>query len=206
MSSINFGCGISVAADWKNYDGSPTLWIQRLPLLGVMGRALIAPLFPPLAMYGDIVKGLPEPSGSADWVYCSHVLEHLSLCDFRKALSEVSRLLNNGGVFRGVLPDLAYYARNYVESPDYNACSRFMESTGLGVYRRGHGFSGLLREALGNSRHLWMWDFNGLSGELRAAGFVDVRRAHFRDSLHTVFNAVEDRGRWENCLGFECRK
>ncbi len=106
MKMINFGCGLSVATDWLNYDASPTLRLQKLPLVGLLAKSLVRPRFPDLVLFGDIARRLPEESSSADLVYCSHILEHLSLDDFRLALTEVFRILKPGGVFRGVLPDL----------------------------------------------------------------------------------------------------
>lgn len=138
-------------------------------------------------------------------MYCSHILEHLALQDCRRALAEVARILRPGAVFRGVLPDLETEAREYLNDAAEDACSRFMQRTYLGTAERRRGVQGLARGLLGNSQHLWMWDFKGLRAELQAAGFVDVRRATFGDSRHIEFQAVEDLERWEGALGFECR-
>jgi len=204
MQMINFGCGLSVAQGWKNFDASPTLRLQRLPIFGRVAQSLIKPNFPSEAMFGDIVRGLPVSGASVDRVYCSHVLEHLALDDFRKALAEVRRVLKPAGVFRGVLPDLEREARAYLADPGGDACSSFMRSTYLGVSARSRGLAGLARSFLGNSHHLWMWDYKGINAELANAGFVNIRRAEYRDSSHDEFKAVEDRDRWETSLGFEC--
>ncbi len=203
---INFGCGLRVADKWKNYDASPTLWLQRLPVLGIIARQLISPRFPASALYGDVVRGLPEVSETADWVYCSHVLEHMSLDDFRKSLNEVMRLLKPGGVFRGVLPDLEAEVQKYLLDSSDMACSKFMEMTGLGIKSRSRGLGGILRGFLGHRQHLWMWDYKGLREELIRVGFNQVRQAHWQDSPYPVFHALEEQRRWEGCLGFECIK
>ena len=70
--------------------------------------------FPANVEYGDIVKGLPVPTGSCRGIYSSHVLEHLALNDLRKALRETHRLLAEGGTFRLVVPDLEHEARTYL--------------------------------------------------------------------------------------------
>ena len=204
MRAVNFGCGLSVAPDWLNYDASPTLRLQRLPLIGQVVGRLIAPRFPLLAHYGDVVRGLPLADGSADLVYCSHVLEHLALQDCRGALAEVARVLKPGAVFRGVIPALETEVRGYINDAADDACSRFMQRTYLGAAHRHRGVMGLLRGSLGNSQHLWMWDFKGLQAELRAAGFVDIRRAAYGDSRYPQFRSVEDPLRWQGALGFEC--
>jgi len=60
------------------------------------------------------VTGLPISDGSCKGIYCSHILEHLSLDDFRRALKNSHNILESGGYFRLVLPDLEYSIKNYV--------------------------------------------------------------------------------------------
>jgi GT2 family glycosyltransferase/SAM-dependent methyltransferase len=203
---VQFGCGLSTAAGWLNYDASPTLYLQRLPMIGTFFRRALRPRFPANARFGDVLKRLPHADGSADLVYCSHVLEHVCLQDLRVALRETHRILRKGGAFRGVLPDLEAEARRYLDSVAGDACTQFMRTTALGQEARSRGVTGFVREWLGNSRHLWMWDFKGLSAELARAGFTDIRRARYADSEHDAFARVEHPDRWEGCLGFECRK
>ena len=204
MTFINFGCGLSVGAGWQNFDASPTLRLQRWPLVGMAARAWLAPQFPSEAQYGDVVMGLPVNGGSVELVYCSHVLEHLALDDLRLALAEVARIMKPGGIFRGVLPDLQNEVRVYLADPSEDACSRFMARTSLGLPVRRRGLLAHLRSLYGNSQHHWMWDYKGLQAELQVAGFVAVRRAQYGDSKHAPFAVVEDEARWRDALGFEC--
>ena len=169
-----------------------------------MARA-VKPVFPGAVRYGDILKGLPVPMGAADLVYCSHVLEHLALQDLRQALRNTRVCMRSGGIFRMVLPDLRALAEAYVGDPSGESAPRFMRDTYLGHETRRRGLSGLLRAGLGNSWHLWMWDFPSLSGELVTAGFTDLRRATYGDSADPAFAAVEELHRWEGQLGIECR-
>lgn len=202
---VQYGCGLSAPASWTNFDASPTLRIQRIPLVG---RTLTrnGPAFPSNVRYGDIVKGLPVAPASCAGVYCSHVLEHLALTDLRRALVNTYGCLCPGGMFRFVLPDLEVIARVYLTSSVEQPASWFMESAHLGYRTRARGVAAFLRESLGNSRHLWMWDYRSLEVELRNAGFVAIRRASFGDSEDERFCDVEDPGRWRDCLGIECRR
>jgi hypothetical protein len=201
-----FGCGSSAPVGWRNFDASPTLRLQRLPIIGRHFRGGAYPEFPRGVEFGDVVKGLPLPAGSCRGVYASHVLEHLALDDFRKALAEVLRLLETGGTFRMVVPDLESLARNYLASTAPCPSSEFMERADLGQKTRSRGLRGLLRGWIGNSLHLWMWDERSLGAELRDAGFAGVRHAVFGDSQDRRFMEVEDSGRWDRCLGMECRR
>jgi predicted SAM-dependent methyltransferase len=89
------------------------LRFERLPFIGRLYNKN-GLRFPENIEYGDIVKGLPILDNSCKAVYCSHVLEHLSLEDFIKALRSMYRILEAGGIFRLVLPDLEYFIKEYI--------------------------------------------------------------------------------------------
>jgi SAM-dependent methyltransferase len=204
--NVQFGCGLCAPKGWTNFDSSPTLKLQRIPVIGRFFHGGGFPKFPANAKWGDIVRGIPFASRTVDRIYCSHVLEHLALADFRKAIAETHRLLKPEGIFRLVLPDLEFFSKQYLESSRPDRAIVFMESTILGVKERNRGLARFLRDWLGGSKHLWMWDYAGIESELRQAGYQSIRRAKFGDSGDTVFELVEDAGRWTNALGVECRR
>lgn len=202
---VQYGCGWTAPDAWRNFDASPTLRFERLPLVGKLYTKNHA-RFPENVEYGDIVKGLPVPAGSCAAVYCAHVLEHLSLEDFRIALQNTYHMLRSGGLFRLVLPDLEYSIKKYGESASRDAALTFMRETYLGHEKRSRGIKGALFALLGNSQHLWMWDYKSMEAELERAGFGDIRRARFGDASDSMFKQVEEEGRWHECLGVECKK
>jgi SAM-dependent methyltransferase len=149
--------------------------------------------------FGDIVKGLPVTDGSAEGVYASHVLEHLSLADFWAALDNTFRLLKPGGIFRLVIPDLEIRAQKYLEklnAGDAEANIWFMRTTNLGLEHRKRGVEAWARGVFGNSAHLWMWDERSMTAALEKVGFTGVRRCSFGDSQDEAFRLVEDAGRF----------
>jgi SAM-dependent methyltransferase len=202
--NVQFGCGLCAPASWVNFDCSPTLRLQRLPLIGGIMPTGPYGRFPPNVRFGDIVRGLPLPTGSVRALYASHVLEHLSLDDLRIALRNSKDVLSPDGIFRLVVPDLEFLANRYATDRSPTAALNFMQDSGLGRVSRPRTVSGLIRSWLGNAQHLWMWDFKGLAAELKAAGFTDVRQAAFGDSREPAFGVVEDLTRWANALGIEC--
>jgi SAM-dependent methyltransferase len=202
---VQYGCGWSAPEGWRNFDASPTLRFERLPLVGKL-YTKNKERFPDNVEYGDIVKGLPIEFESCDGIYCSHVLEHLSLEDFRIALKNTYAYLKPGGIFRMVLPDLEFSINKYINDRSPEAAMNFLEETYLGVKTRDRGIKGLLYSLLGNSRHLWMWDYRSLSKELEDVGFMEIRRARYKDSKDPSFMFVDEFGRWEDCLGIECMK
>jgi len=202
---IQYGCGWSAPKNWRNFDTSPTLRFERLTIIGKLYTKNDS-RFPQNVEFGDIVKGLPIPDNSCKGAYCSHILEHLSLEDFKYALKNTRKILQSGGCFRLVLPDLEYSITKYVNDSSADAASVFLEETSLGKKNRSRGLKGFAQEWLGNSQHLWMWDYKSIVQELENAGFVNIRRAAYGDATDIMFREVEDEGRWENCLGVECKK
>jgi predicted SAM-dependent methyltransferase len=210
---IQFGCGLCVPAQWRNFDAGPAFRIERtLPFLKPMLVRAGFPEYPAGIEYGDVIRGLPVQPGSAGAVYCSHVLEHLALDEFRTTLRNVHSYLRpatadmTGGTFRFVLPDLAYLIGQYNSSTDAEAASTFMRESYLGITSQGHGVRRLMRSIFGRSAHLWMWDEKNMTAELAAADFTNIRRAKIGDNPDPAFALVEDAGRWQNCLGMECQK
>lgn len=204
---IQFGCGLCAPASFRNFDAGPAFWLQsRMPFLK---RALVRrgfPDYPPNIEYGDVIRGLPVQPGTAAAVYCSHVLEHLTLEELRTTLRNVHSYLMPGGVFRFVLPDLEWLARRYIESSDPAAASHFMREAHLGVPSQGSVAKKLMKNVFGRSAHLWMWDEKNMALELGDAGFTGIRRAVMGDNPDPRFAEVEDEGRWKNCLGMQCER
>src|ERR1700748_3582943 len=116
--------------------GCPAALPFLTPLRGKKGF----PPYPKNILYGDVIKGLPIPAQSADAVYCSHVLEHMTLEEFRTTLRNVFSYLRPGGTFRLVLPDLETLIRAYGNDPTPEACSRFMHDSRLGRKTLPRGF------------------------------------------------------------------
>jgi hypothetical protein len=200
-----YGCGLSVAKGWRNFDGSPRLRLEKLPFLGrVLTRN--RPLFPQEVEFGDIVAGLPLPEASCKALYCSHVLEHLCLRDCQQALRNTLAHLEPGGTFRLVIPDLRVLIEQYISSTSPRAASDFMRASCLGLESRPRGPQGMLSAWLGNSPHLWMWDGESMREALAEAGFVAIRPAVFGDAEDPMFAHVEERMRWKEGIGFDCRR
>jgi ubiquinone/menaquinone biosynthesis C-methylase UbiE len=204
---VQYGCGFTAPAEWINYDASPTLRFERLPLLGKL-YTRNKQRFPNNVKYGDIVKGLPEKAGSCDGIYCSHILEHLAYDDFATALKNTYAVLKPGGTFRGVVPDLKAEVLNYIETYDKveSPASELMRSTMLGVEHRAKTFASNVKTMYGNSKHLWMWDYKSLEFELKKAGFIKIRHCRFGDSTDDMFGFVEEKDRFNNAAAFECQK
>jgi len=184
-----------------NFDSSPTLRIERLPIIGkLLGRMSgNSQCFPDLVKFGDICRGLPVPANSVRGVYASHVLEHLAYNDFRIALQNTFRILEPGGIFRLIVPDLQERARRYIQEVSNGspaASANFMRACHLGLEQRPKSILGRIRLLVGGSSHLWMWDEPSMAEQLKKAGFIDIKRSEFGDSNDPMFAQVEDLGRF----------
>ena len=206
---MQYGCGLSAPGEWINFDISPTLRIQKIPVIGNLLKGGASVIFPDNVKFGDIVKGLPVPDNSCDGMYCSHTLEHLSYEDFKTALKNTHRLLKPEGIFRCVVPDLEIAARDYIhalDGGDREASIGFLRSVLLGLQNRPKGVKQLMMSTLGNAHHLWMWDVHSLAVELEKAGFKNIRPCKFDDCSDPMFKFVESEGRFWHAAAIECTR
>jgi predicted SAM-dependent methyltransferase len=98
MSSIrmlNVGCGSVFHPDWENIDIVP---------------------FNESVRQVDAAEGLPYQSGAFDFVYASHVLEHIAPHQVGDFLGEIRRVLAEDGIARLVVPDLEQIAATYLQA------------------------------------------------------------------------------------------
>jgi hypothetical protein len=210
--SVQIGCGRQAPLSWLNFDSSPTLRFERLPLIGLL-YTKNQRRFPANIQYGDIVSGLPIARGTVDRLYASHVLEHLAYDDAMRALHNSFAILKAGGVFRLIVPDLATRACRYVDrnaKADPQAASDFMDSTLLGERARPAGIIAKISAIFGSSLHRWMWDEPAMRQALEQVGFRGIRRCQFGDSNDAEFNLVEEASRFVDNdiveVAMECRK
>ena len=206
---VQYGCGHSAPKEWVNFDVSPTLRIQKTPIIGFLVKKKLNTTFPSNVLYGDIIKGLPIEDNTCDGLYCSHTLEHLALDEFRIALKNSYRVLKKGGIFRCIVPDLEHIAREYItslEKGDDLASVKFVSETLLGSESRPKGIKNFISSFYGNSKHLWMWDSNSMTAELKNAGFSKIRNCVFNDSSDPMFALVENKSRFVNSVAIECVK
>ena len=206
---VQYGCGEIAPDGWINFDASPTLRLQKIPVFGNLIKPKLNTVFPENVKYGDIIKGLPVKDNSCDGLFCSHTLEHLSLNDFRKALINSYKILKPGGLFRIVMPDLESYAKLYLQelnSGNSNAGFVFFEHSRLGIVERPRGLKAMATALYGNAHHLWLWDFPSLNKELENAGFKNIRRCDFDDSTDKMFQLVEIVWRFKDAVAVECTR
>lgn len=206
---IQFGCGYSAPRNWRNFDSSITLRLQRLPVIGWLVRRKRA-AFPSNVEYGDVVRKLPIADNSCDGIYASHVLEHLTRSEIELALAETHRILKPNGRFRLVVPDLEVAVADYIKDikeGSIDASDNFNgPNTLLGKVKRPRKLKEIAHEVLATSAHMWMWDYQSLAGLLQKHGFKSIRRASFNDSDDDAFLSVEEEKRFFRSVAIDCTK
>ncbi len=207
---VNFGCGVSCPEEFTNYDGSFNLRMQRNVLIGKLVQKMSSTKFPANAHYANIAKGLPVKENSLKGIFSSHILEHLSLEEFRIAIRNCYQYLQPGGIFRSVLPNLEEAIDNYKREKskgNKQAAFDFMNYTFLGYEKRPTSLKDIIKWRLSGHHHFWMWDFDSIQVELNNAGFSQVYKSQYHGSRDTYFNAAEATSRFDyNALCFEAIK
>lgn len=181
MTRLNVGCGATPTPGWTNYDNTLTLRLAAVPLavpllvrLKLMSARQVAFIHGSLGQvrYADVVKRIPEPVGSVDALYTSHMVEHLDRDEVLAFLREAHRVLAPGGVIRVGVPDIRYHVNQYLADGDADA---FVGRVYLTRPRPKTWQQKLTSLVVGDRQHQWMYDGASLSRLLAAAGFVDAR-------------------------------
>lgn len=127
---------------------------------------------------------LPFEDESFDWVYASHVLEHVAWWNVKEALKEAYRVLKTNGRLTIWVPDVHKIMNIYDQ--DENQLLKLEESWDCGslnstkdpwIYANARIFWGARPNELGESRH-WhksMYGIKSLTGLLYGAGFIYVK-------------------------------
>jgi predicted SAM-dependent methyltransferase len=209
IKKLHIGCGMNAPSDFDNFDVSPTLRFERIPIFGAW-YTKNSTRFPRNVRYGNIAYGLNGVDDYYDACYCSHVLEHLSKDEFDIAIENVQKYLKPGGVFRLIMPDLHKYVTTYLNNynRDYEYSStEFINQTLLGTQEfRKRNLLSIIKNGLSNSRHIWLWDDITTMEALKQAGFDGITKRSFNVSSTDYFSNIEKESSFNNAFCIECIK
>jgi len=180
LVKANLGCGLLCRPDWINIDGSLTSlfgsrwsWWNRL-IYRLAGSAA----FYSFADFDKIVKtcrlhffdlrrGVPLEDNAADFVFASHILEHLTKNDGRRFLKECRRSLKPGGWLRLAVPDLDFAFKMYQEKKAAEMLDLFFYTS----------------ENYDFHMHKYNYNFAILEKTLKEAGFSLVARRSYQEGM-----------------------
>jgi len=109
-----------------------------------------------------------------DLIYAAHVLEYFDRVEVVTVLAEWRRVLKVGGTLRLAVPDFAAMVEVFRETSDLNLVLGPM----YGRMQTGSADDPLV------IYHKTVYDFATLSETLSAAGFENIRRYDWRDTVH----------------------
>ena len=125
---INFGCGKTPIRGWVNLDNSFSLFLSKFPKLVIfleIFQLLNKPQKEAIYFYkssnirfANAEKKLSFKSNTADIIYSSHMLEHLSKIKAVEFIKECFRVLKKDGILRIVVPDLKKNINEYLVDQD----------------------------------------------------------------------------------------
>ncbi|MGI8310710.1 class I SAM-dependent methyltransferase [Saccharopolyspora hattusasensis] len=175
-----------------NFDGVP---VQTRVQIG--GGAHRLPGFfnidivPPTDLIWDVREGIPLPSGTTEFVFSEHFLEHIDYpTSVKNYVAEVHRILVEGGQVVTGVPDGDVVLRGYYER-DLGLLSEMRERW----FGRRDNFhcdtyidlvNYVFRDQDDSAKytpHLWAYDFDKLVSLFEEAGFRHVERWPFDPSI-----------------------
>jgi predicted SAM-dependent methyltransferase len=155
---LHLGCGSKVLDGWVNVD----MRFARGILTAKLPRALAR-----------------FPSGSARFIYASHVLEHLDYSrDASLFAKESHRVLVDRGVLRVIVPGIEKIIRAYVADD----ASFFAVQASMHPPECTTKLEHLMYALQQHGEHKYGYDFDTISKLLRGAGFKEIVRSDYNAS------------------------
>jgi predicted SAM-dependent methyltransferase len=147
-------------------------------------------------IYLDATKKFPFKNNQWDYIYCEHMIEHISWEEGCNMLSESFRILKPGGKIRLATPNLEVFTDMYVNGSDGISkeymiwmTDRFMK--GVDIYKPIFVLNTIFR----NWYHKFLYDEELLTVALNKAGFVDVKRVEYGQSNDENYKNLEQHGK-----------
>jgi predicted SAM-dependent methyltransferase len=215
---LHVGCGPHVVPGWENLDKSPSVFLSRVPALRSVLRRLrvLTPQqaqgFPPGVVHADITRRLPYPNGSVDYIYSSHVIEHLARWQALRFVQECVRVLRPGGIVRTATPDLAVRAIRYLELRELGDSRSADQPTAADVFMQGletfrepetNLVQRLIYRLVSGTPHQWLYDADSLGRVLTEGGLVSPTERGYREGELPDLDTIETR---EDSIFVEARK
>lgn len=189
FAKVNLGSGLSVASGWINVDASLHAFFSKCPrfVLKMFYRISDPKKRYSQEQYCDILRnhifvhhnveyGVPFAGNSVDYLYSSHLIEHLFKENAMKFLKEAYRVLKKDGIFRICVPDLEYAISLYQKRDKEQALHFFFSTSKSGYF----------------SRHKYMYDFDLLGQLLEEAGFTNIVRCSYRKGNTPDINVLDN--------------
>lgn len=175
---VNLGCGMHCLKGWLNIDGSLTslLGTNNTFLNKLLYKVAGSAQYYSFEIFNDVivtkkmrwynlVNGIPLKNDSADVVFTSHFLEHLSKSDGYRFLEESFRVLKPGGLIRIAVPDLEIAIQKFNNGEIDQTQDLFFYTS----------------EDCDFSAHKYNYTFGTLRERLEKIGFRDITKRNYQE-------------------------
>jgi subtilisin family serine protease len=190
LAAVHNGCLVVAAAGNAGEIGNPATFPASWPHVFTVGAsdenhqiasfstasASVDVAAPGVDITGDIRDGLPLPSESLACVVAIHALQDLPYLDVVPALRELRRVLRPGGVLRVAVPDLERAIRAYLRGD--RAYFYVPDTDAVTVGGK------LVAQLIWYGSVRTPFTYDALEELLERAGFQDVRRCAFHQTVH----------------------
>lgn len=147
-------------------------------------------------VYLDVTEPFPFEDETFDYVFCEHLIEHLTYRDGVRMLEECFRVLRPGGKVRIATPDLRFLVELYApEKTDLQkryiswAAESFFPGTGS------HQDTFVINNFVRDWGHQFIYDARTLQDALEGAGFVGVTARAPGESGDEDLREIEGHGK-----------
>jgi predicted SAM-dependent methyltransferase len=176
MRKLHVGCGDVYLEGWINVDSE----YEKADLIH------------------DLRKPLPYEDNSVDYIYSEHFIEHLSIQEGLKVLSDFHRVLKKGGILRIATPNLDYVMFRYFFF--WKKQAWIMKYNFDGIQTKAEMINICFREW----GHQYLYNREELERRLRQTGFKKIYKVKFKKSKYPELRNKETRK--ESRLILEAKK
>ncbi len=147
-------------------------------------------------VYLDAAKPFPFDDATFDYVFCEHLIEHLTYPEGEGMLREAYRVLKPGGRIRVGTPDLRVFVAFFAEHLDETQREYIRYHVDKFVTPHGsHSPVFVLNSVVRNWGHQFLYDEATLRGAMEKAGFKDLKRYASGESDDPVLKGLEFHGK-----------
>ena len=207
LRGLDCGCGRNPTAGWLNVDVRPFGGPDGSRT--TRGRVtLLDGTF--YFLEQDVRDTLPIEDASFDWIYSSHLIEHLRQEKVIEVLGQLRRLLKPDGLLRLSTPDLRRYIEGYVDPERRFFAEHRRRLASIPVFEGGvpdrPGW--MVNQVFYNWGHRWIYDLGEIRYVAEQAGFdaSSVVETGYREGREPAVWALDPEGRDDVSLYVEIER
>jgi predicted SAM-dependent methyltransferase len=134
-------------------------------------------------LYQNLRYGIPLGDNKVEYIYSSHLLEHITFNELKLFLKECHRVLQKDGVFSVCVPNARKYIDSYVKGNFFQEKNLMYQPA---VFDTGSLIDQINYIAYMGGEHKYLFDGENLVSLLRTAGFRNVELRSYDAQLDLI--------------------